>query len=144
MKKDTAWVMDGVYDGYGKDGHGPEGIGPVFHHGIKLHGNDEDMLAFDKYGLNSSDTLESIELKDACNPIKRASRCTSEANELGAFLTPGECAKATSIFRSCGDTFMFSTSYPSWGCRCCSANDMPKLDDELWAVYSSSGCIVKK
>lgn len=138
MKKDTAWVMDGVYDGYGRDRHGPGGVGPVFHHGVKIHGNDKDLLVFEKY------KLDSVALASACDPIHKASRCSS-AIDIGEFFTPGECAKKAKVFGLCGDTFMFSKDYPVWGCKCCDINDSPLHNgEELWALYSVSNCTVKE
>jgi hypothetical protein len=37
LSKDTGFVMDGTFDGYGVNGHGPAGAGPIFHHGIKIN-----------------------------------------------------------------------------------------------------------
>merc|ERR1719199_530451 len=34
---------------------------------------------------------------------------------------------------------MFSTSYPSWGCRCCT-NPAGSQTHSLWSLYSASGC----
>jgi hypothetical protein len=139
MKKQTAWVMDAFVDGYGKEGHGPGGVGPVFPHGVKLHGNKEDVKIFDKYGFDF------VEVEDTCKPIADQARCSSQANEeLGVLSTPGACAKVASNDKSCGDTFMFSKSYPSWGCRCFVADDSPNHSgEELWAVYSASACVIK-
>ena len=52
-KKNTAWVMDGVYDSY--DGHQVESEAslplPIFHHGVKMNNFEEDSWKYVKYNL---------------------------------------------------------------------------------------------
>jgi len=144
LKRDTAWVMDGVYDSYEKDGSGPGGFGPVFHHGVKLTGkNDEDLDSLLKYGLQLNLPEDTAKVSsNSCEPILKTAECGEEARGFGPMLTPGECAVNIYKWKEiCSDSFMFSESYPEWGCRCCVEGDTPEKGAELWSLYSVSDCI---
>ena len=54
-----------------------------------------------------------------------------QTNYLGVFSTACECAVAA-IAAQC-TMYMFSASYPAWGCRCCLAKT---LDHASWSIYS--------
>mmetsp|Transcript_26645 Transcript_26645/g.54487 ORF Transcript_26645/g.54487 Transcript_26645/m.54487 type:complete len:142 (+) Transcript_26645:1050-1475(+) len=136
--------MDGVYDSYEKDGSGPGGFGPVFHHGVKLTGkNDEDLDSLLKYGLQLNLPEDTAKVSsNSCEPILKTAECGEEARGFGPMLTPGECAVNIYKWKEiCSDSFMFSESYPEWGCRCCVEGDTPEKGAELWSLYSVSDCI---
>ena len=148
MPKDTAWIMDGVYDGYDKDGPGVEGsMAPIFHHGVKLKGNqDEDLNVFYKYKLKQfgidTEGLQAV-MKETCEPIQTPARCSEGGIHLGKFPITGECAKEAKRHPRCGDIFMFSPSYPEWGCTCCAADNEPIVhQDDQWGLYSSASCLL--
>lgn len=150
MPKDTAWVMDGAYDGYKRDGPGVNGDpAPVFHHGVKLRGDqDKDVDVFYKYNLEQFgievDDLQT-KIKETCEPFQKPARCSeTEGNRhLGNFPTAGECAREAKRHPKCGDTFQFSEEYPDWGCTCCSEDSEPIVrEDDLWGLYSSAACLV--
>jgi hypothetical protein len=61
LAKDTGFVMDGYFDTYGRDGHGQAGVGPVFHHGIKIH----------KAGVLSNETAAKYNLTMTQNVTKQ-------------------------------------------------------------------------
>jgi len=63
--------------------------------------------------------------------------CSAQSSYLGVYLTPALCAPAAGAI-GC-TTFMFSSSYTSWGCRCCSQPD-PRKDHSLWDVYTVVDC----
>ncbi|KAL7545266.1 hypothetical protein ACHAWF_008614 [Thalassiosira exigua] len=79
----------------------------------------------------------------ACKPIQVGAECTNQAVGLGDLSTPTECARAAANRSGCGDVFMFSSAYPSWGCRCCVVDDEPLLSPN-WALHSISDCGVSK
>lgn len=66
--------------------------------------------------------------------VRHESRsCSSQGVRLGEFVTPDSCSTAA---RASGcTTFMYSSRYPSWGCRCCSDPD-PGIEHALWNVYN--------
>lgn len=45
--------------------------------------------------------------------------CGQEGTNFGEMKSPFECAESVLRDKGCGNHFMFSVSYPSWGCRCC-------------------------
>ena len=54
MAKQTAWVVDHHHELYEIDGLITGGVGPVFHHGVKLSNQKDDLKVFSKYGLGVS------------------------------------------------------------------------------------------
>ncbi|KAL7551578.1 hypothetical protein ACHAWF_014761 [Thalassiosira exigua] len=72
-----------------------------------------------------------------CNPLQVMAECTSSAKNLGNLRYPEECAREMTNTPECGDTFMFSVSYPVWGCRCCIPGDQVLSGNENWALYSA-------
>jgi len=98
--------------------------------------------------------VEGIEL------LSEGRECEEEAASLGAITTSEECASKVLKRAECGREFtfraptstlhylsaalsLFSSSYPSWGCRCCSSNSGPS--DEAhpdWSVYRLQARIV--
>ena len=147
LKKDTAWVMDGVYDMYGREGHGPAGAGPVFHHGVKLKGDAAaDKIAREKYGLpllenrkgeDFGDTTKALDTTTGTVLTHSSAQCSAEGENLGNKASPKDCALAASIRKNCGMTFMFSDSYPVWGCRCCVPDDPPNESGNAnWSLFS--------
>jgi len=91
---------------------------------------------------------------------KHRRECEEEAASLGAITTSEECASKVLKRAECGREFtfraptstlhylsaalsLFSSSYPSWGCRCCSVGSGPS--DEAhpdWSVYRLQARIV--
>eukprot|EP00933_Yihiella_yeosuensis_P006862 TRINITY_DN11168_c0_g1_i1.p1 TRINITY_DN11168_c0_g1~~TRINITY_DN11168_c0_g1_i1.p1 ORF type:complete len:329 (-),score=79.02 TRINITY_DN11168_c0_g1_i1:163-1149(-) len=63
--------------------------------------------------------------------------CETPAENIGEFKTPEECARQAIVQKECGNSIMFSESYPEWGCRCCAIDTPPAEQGEgdLWSVY---------
>lgn len=66
--------------------------------------------------------------------------CVKQGTNFGEIATPRECAALVQGDKHCGDKFMFSSSYPSWGCRCCTptGGDGGALNPE-WGLFVVSG-----
>merc|ERR1711994_512031 len=69
--------------------------------------------------------------------------CGEQVKNLGEFQSAHDCALVVAGDAECTQNlFMWSSSYPVWGCRCCESADNPKEHD-LWNLYSittTSGC----
>ena len=141
LKKDTAWVMDGAYDMYGRGGHGPAGAGPIFHHGVKLKGDAAtDKITREKYELPLLENRKGEDFRDTTTGTvltHSSAQCSAESENLGNMASPKHCALAASLRKNCGMTFMFSDSYPVWGCRCCVPGDPPNESGNAnWSLFS--------
>ena len=76
-----------------------------------------------------------------CEPIQTSAQCTADEVNLGEFNSPHGCAVAIANQPTCGDLFMFSATYPEWGCRCCSIDVQHNTTgNDNWALYSSAKC----
>ena len=80
--------------------------------------------------------------KKACEPIQISAECTTEATNFGSLPSPNACARKVirqmARHSDCSDLFMFSTSYPGWGCRCCSLNGAHNTTGNAnWALFSN-------
>jgi len=61
--------------------------------------------------------------------------CRKQLKRLGDFSSPGECAAKVGNDPTCvSDVFMWSESYPEWGCRCCQTSNNP-IEHKLWNLY---------
>lgn len=140
LKRDTAWVMDGAFDMYGREGHGPAGVGPIFHHGVKCKGDDAaDKMTREKYGMLLIENSKGKDFRDANTTVltHSSAQCSTESENLGTMPSLKQCALAVSITKYCGMTFMFSESYPVWGCRCCVPDDPPNESGNAnWNLFS--------
>lgn len=141
LAKGKAWVVDGVFDPSNRSE-----FGPVFHHGVKIHRNPTliEPEKVKKYELNlGSAESESYGAEKACDPIQTSTQCATEATYFQSLLSPNACARKMTHHAECSDLFMFSTSYPEWGCRCCSLNGSQNLtdNDSNWALYSAANCM---
>lgn len=63
--------------------------------------------------------------------------CSRQAHNFGEQPSPGECARLVVVEANCGRMFMFSQTFPGWGCRCC----MPmtatgEAEHDSWSVYN--------
>ena len=63
--------------------------------------------------------------------------CGGQSLNLGHQQTPAICAFAAG--RAGCDSFMHSSAYPGWGCRCCSRADGGNAHN-LWSVYNVRNC----
>ena len=80
-----------------------------------------------------------------CNPIQTSAICANQGFNLGPLSTAMECAVAVANREECGNTFMFSSTYPSWGCRCCVVDDAPPYPtNPNWSLHSLSDCSVTR
>merc|ERR1712062_646815 len=62
--------------------------------------------------------------------------CSSQDKNLGEFASAHECAAVVQSDDACtSNVFMWSWSYPVWGCRCCPSAEAP-LQHFRWNVYS--------
>ena len=59
--------------------------------------------------------------------------CANQWKNLGEYASAELCSLAAGA-AGC-TTFMFSSAYTSWGCRCCSEPDPPK-EHSLWTLYN--------
>ena len=76
-----------------------------------------------------------------CEPIQTSAQCTAEEVNLGEFNSPHGCAEAIANQPFCGDLFMFSATYPGWGCRCCSIGVRHNnTGNDNWDLFSSAKC----
>jgi len=84
---------------------------------------------------------------DACKPVSgkaviysAKTECARQQRWLGKFSEPEACLKKAAETRECTtDYVMFSTTYNSWGCRCCaSGNKNNYKKHNLWNVYTFS------
>lgn len=74
---------------------------------------------------------------------REKSSCSSQSSNLGEFDTAQECVDAAMNDNSCSYEIMYSTEYPSWGCRCCSSfvdiscpsEDALYTSHDLWDIY---------
>lgn len=141
------WAIDGVSENKPKEAQN----GSIFHHGIKIHQKGIiDQRWITQYGLQNmtakdapvSAKSDSDRAEKACNPIQTSTQCTTEETNLGSLVSPNACAWEMTDHTECSDLFMFSTSYPEWGCRCCSLSGAQNLTDTgAWALYSAAKCI---
>lgn len=76
--------------------------------------------------------------------LTRANKgCSSQTKNLGSHNSAQECVNAAMNDASCSYEIMYSSAYPTWGCRCCKeADDMscPSEDalynsHNLWDIY---------
>jgi len=65
-------------------------------------------------------------------------QCLSQSKNYGDMRSPKLCAMAAGE-DGCG-SFMFSSAYTSWGCRCCSSPNPNHDDHDLWTVYDVVDC----
>jgi hypothetical protein len=79
--------------------------------------------------------------KKACPATKVKDKMSCEKEAQGKYIKkfkygskPDECAPAAAKM-GC-KTFMFSTEYPEWGCRCCDDPDQA-TSHRLWDLYES-------
>ena len=63
--------------------------------------------------------------------------CANQWKNLGEYASAELCSLAAGV-AGC-TTFMFSSAYTSWGCRCCSEPDPPK-EHSLWTLYNVLPC----
>jgi len=63
--------------------------------------------------------------------------CASQWKNLGEYASAELCSLNAGA-ASC-TTFMFSSVYTSWGCRCCTEPDPPK-EHSLWTLYNVLLC----
>ena len=67
----------------------------------------------------------------------QSAECSAQSQDLGIHFSPYLCALAAG---EAGCTsFMFSSAYPSWRCRCCSRPD-PGDAHSLWSVFDVIDC----
>ena len=68
-----------------------------------------------------------------------SAECGKKEFNLGPISTATECAIAVANYTRCGKTFMFSSKYPHWGCRCCVVGDAPPYPKNMnWNLHSIS------
>ena len=93
MAKQTAWVVDHLQDLYEKDGPVTGGVGPVFHHGVKLSNQKDDLKVFSKYGLDDppQEILDNWTLLVSCGN-HRAATCDDCPQGNGEVWCNGECS----------------------------------------------------
>merc|ERR1719322_2221668 len=60
--------------------------------------------------------------------------CKEQKYDMGKFDSADKCAVEAAT-RKC-TTFMWSQSYPSWGCRCCTSTARHPDNNPNWNVYS--------
>jgi len=69
--------------------------------------------------------------------------CSRQVTNLGTFSSAQECVNAATENAACSYEIMYSSAYPSWGCRCCKPLDTIQYpveavlytDQDLWDVY---------
>eukprot|EP00929_Paragymnodinium_shiwhaense_P115924 TRINITY_DN8508_c0_g1_i1.p1 TRINITY_DN8508_c0_g1~~TRINITY_DN8508_c0_g1_i1.p1 ORF type:complete len:586 (+),score=134.28 TRINITY_DN8508_c0_g1_i1:154-1911(+) len=67
---------------------------------------------------------------------KDESTCKAEATNFGNMKTPEQCAARVAGDPNCGEQFMFSEKYPSWGCRCCKPRQAAGgQSNPNWKIY---------
>jgi len=63
--------------------------------------------------------------------------CSPETN-MGTFTTAEECNNSAQMAGCASKKFMFSSDYPSWGCRCCAdGDDVEYHSHSNWDLYQS-------
>ena len=77
---------------------------------------------------------------DNCHPIQEFAECTLQAKDFGP-LSYYQCAHKVASDIDCGSTFMYSSNFPDWGCRCCVSGDSILSGNANWALYSASECM---
>lgn len=66
-----------------------------------------------------------------------------QLKNLGPIETPHDCALMVQEEDECTSTlFMWSASYPVWGCRCCNYDHNP-VEHNLWTLYYTEGYEIK-
>lgn len=67
----------------------------------------------------------------------------SQLQNVGPIETPHDCALMVQETDECTSTlFMWSSSYPVWGCRCCNYDHNP-IAHNLWTLYYTEGYEIK-
>ena len=85
--------------------------------------------------------LKALHIRAQCL-YKSNSECGSQAVDLGYFPDAESCGQQATTEAQCGEFFMFSSDYPSWGCRCCSPDggELGGASHALWDLYSVEEC----
>merc|ERR1712083_561585 len=70
------------------------------------------------------------------NMVYAGHSCGAQVKNLGEFASAHECSAVVAGDDECAaNVFMWSWSYPVWGCRCCVSLDAPTVHWR-WSVYS--------
>ena len=142
--KDDSWLRSQVGDNYFQTN--PQEI-IASHIGNQYLGTTSSQLRLAAYRLNKnsnwiSPTYSTV-TKGTATLTRSKKSCSSQTKGLGTFSTAQQCVDAAMQDDSCSYEIMYSTEYPSWGCRCCSSfEDMTCPTEEglydshdLWDIY---------
>ncbi|KAL3769221.1 hypothetical protein ACHAW5_010557 [Stephanodiscus triporus] len=93
MARQMAWVIDHHHDLYENDGPVTGGVRPVFHRGVKLSYQKEDLEVFSKYGLDDppQEILDNRTSLVSCGNHKAAT-CDDCPHGNGEVWCNGECS----------------------------------------------------
>ena len=115
--------------------------------GNQYLGSTSSQLRLASYRLTKSDNWTAPTYSTVTDGLATLTRenksCESQTKNLGTFSTAQECAAEAINDASCSYEIMYSSAYPSWGCRCCTAfEDLTCPSEEslytshnLWDIY---------